>query len=155
MHTTSLKNALLASLLLAAGGYASSAVAHNLSGSLGTAAKATDLMQITCFDDGFGAPHHLDISISDSPSQVPTPNPIISIQGINISKKKAANSSDPAEDTKYSPEVTVVGGSGPYIVTIDHNKAGSSVENYTASFHCMTSTNQHTGTNDPTILQNQ
>lgn len=158
MHDTSFRKALLAVSLLATAGYAGSAAAHNFSGSLGKTAKATDLMQVSCSDDGNGPPSRLVVSILDSSAQKPTPNPTISIQLLKTATtgSQAANSTDPAEDAKYSPEISVVGGTGPYLIMVDHNKAGGGNETYDMSYHCITSNGVHTGTQEPpSILQNQ
>lgn len=154
MQITSMKNTLLAVSLLAAATYAGNAAAHTYSASIGKAAKATDLYQVSCSDDGNGTPSSLTVSILDSRAQVATPNPQLSIQ--ILKSPKAANATDPAEDAKYSPSVSVVGGIGPYLVMVNHNKLGAVAENYTISYHCTTATGIHTGTQEPpTILQNQ
>lgn len=137
-------------LALVLGG-ASVASAHTQSGSLGSDASATDFYQVTCSDDGSGAPASLAVQVLDAS---PVAAPIVSVQvqkGLLLT-----NSSDPVDgDTAASPLVSVNGGAGVYDVLIDKSAAGA--ETYTLTYHCMTGadgTGSHTGTSI-TVRQNQ
>ena len=122
------------------------AFAHELSGSLGVASSAIDYYQVHCYDDGTGPNGYLEVSISDI---APVAAPKLSIQVIK--DNTATNATDPIDgDAGHSPTLMVNGSADQYyLLTID--KTASGVENYAAEYHCMTNTNQHTGTDIQTI----
>jgi hypothetical protein len=131
--------------------HALAAQAHDVSGGLGAAAAATDLYQVTCSDNGTGAPVSLRVQVRDlTPVAVPTVSVQVHASGL------LANSSDPVDaDTTSSPVIAVNGGAGPYDVLVDKSAAGS--EAYTLSFHCQTGpdgTGNHAGTLH-SVKQNQ
>ena len=139
----------LCALLLAP--LARSAFAHTQSGALGDPAGATDYYEVTCLDDGSGAPASLAIEVRDSS---PVAAPLVSVQvrrGLLL-----ANTTDASDgDTGFSPLVSVNGGGGVYQVLVDKTAAGA--ENYTLDFHCTTGpdgTGDHTGT-DIVVRQSQ
>lgn len=132
---------LLCALML--GGMARGVWAHTQSGALGDAAGATDYYQVTCSDDGSGAPGSLSMQVLDAS---PVAAPLVSVQtrkGLLL-----ANSTDATDgDAGLSPIVSVNGGAGVYDVLVDKTAAGA--ETYTLTFHCVTGPNGtglHTGT---------
>ncbi|MGZ8955932.1 MAG: hypothetical protein ACXW0Q_14790 [Methylovulum sp.] len=147
MKNITIKKAILATSLLAASGLVA---AHDLSGTLGDADLSTDYYAINCFDDGSGAADRLELQVIDL-APAPTPNPFISAQ---ITKGLVAkNTTDLVDgDTAFSPKRTLIGGAGNYLVTVNKTRKGA--ESYSISYHCMTSSGAHTGT-QLTTLQNQ
>jgi hypothetical protein len=137
-------------LALVLGG-ASLASAHEQSGSLGAAASASDAYQVTCSNDGSGAPASLAIEILDA---APSAAPLVSAQlqrGDDL-----VSTTDPTDaDASFGPAISVNGGAGAYLVLVDKSAAGA--ETYTLEYHCFTGANgtgAHTGT-ALTTLQNQ
>jgi hypothetical protein len=130
-------------LIALAIGQAGSAAAHTQAGSLGDAAAATDYYDVTCSDDGNGAPASIILQVTDT---VADGLPLVSAQ---VHKGSLlTNTTDPADsDSTPSPLVFLNGGPGVYEVLVD--KTGSGAETYTLSFHCQTGPNGtgvHTGT---------
>ncbi len=122
---------------------AGAAGAHDKTDSLGSAASAVDYYQVTCSDDGNGAPLSLTAQVKDNS---PVASPLVSV---SVKKGSAATASTDAVDgdTTYSPLVYVNGGAGVYDVFV--LKSATGTENYTLSYHCMTGNNgagAHTGT---------
>jgi hypothetical protein len=133
--------------------HALAAQAHDQSGGLGAAASATDLYQVTCSNDGSGAPTSLRVQVRDlAPVAAPTLSVQVHANGL------LANSSDPVDadaSASASPAISVNGGEGPYDVLVDKSAAGS--ETYTLTFHCQTGPDGggvHTGTVH-SVKQNQ
>jgi hypothetical protein len=118
-------------VLVCAGG----AAAKMRSESLDSAAASSDLYQVTCFDDGSGAPASLLIQIRDA---APTAAPLVSAQ---IRKGTAATSTTDATDADagFSPSVWVNGAAGVYDVFVDKTAAGG--EDYDLFYECMTGSN--------------
>lgn len=148
MNNRVLKNTVIAiSMLLATG----TAFAHSQSGSLGAGAGATDLYQVSCFDDGGGAgpAYHLANNIKAG---------AFSAGKISIRTQKAAkatNSTDAISgDSVYSPVVYNVGGNGVYYLTVGKTAASSAAISYIIDFHCLSSAGGHAGTSIY-MLQNQ
>jgi hypothetical protein len=127
----------LAAGLLVVG--AASASAHTQTGALGAAATATDYYQVTCTDDGNGVPASLFVQVEDT---APAAAPRVSAQ---VQKgSKVANTTDPLDaDGSASPAIALEGGAGAYEVLVDKTSAGS--ETYSLTFHCLTATGIHTG----------
>lgn len=114
--------------------------AHDVSGTLGTANTAIDYYQVHCYDDGSGPNDHLYVALKDL---APKAAPKVSIQVIR--DDIAVNTTDAVDgDASYSPPVSVKGSDGFFYMTID--KTATGMENYSVQFHCVTSDNQHTGT---------
>ena len=149
MNLVSLKNAFVAAAFLFAVGHTDMAPAHSLRGALGSRAQATDLYQITCFaEDGGPATDHLSIGVRDNK---PVKKPLVSVQ---VQKGSVATNRTDATDgnATFSRDATIHGGDGVYQVLVDKSSAGA--ETYTLEFHCESSTDVHTGTED-VQLQNQ
>lgn len=120
-----------------------SALAHDQTGSLGSAASSVDYYQVTCSDDGNGAPLSMTAQVKDTS---PVASPLVSVL---VRKSNVAIASTDAVDgdTTFSPLVYVNGGSGVYDVFVQKSATGT--ESYTLTYHCMTGSNgtgAHTGT---------
>lgn len=152
MKTIFLKKSLLIASILAAAGYADFASAHTAGGVIdaaGNNASATDFASVSCFDDGSGAPAYLFIQIQDQSAPV---------QGLLMTMLAAkgnqmVSTSDPVSgDPNPGPGVKLRGGEGTYYIAALKTAAGA--RTFTVSYHCMTSNDNHTGT-DITALQLQ
>jgi hypothetical protein len=118
--------------ILAVAGSAGAAAAHTQVGVLEEPASVVDIYQVTCFDDGAGAPASLVTRVRDGD---PVLAPLVSLQAQK--GFQATNATDAVDgDPESSPSVWVNGGPGSYDVFVD--KSGSGSELYTLSFHCMT-----------------
>jgi len=129
--------AAIACALALAGG----ARANTQPGSLGTDAGASAYYQVTCSNDGRGAPASLTVAVRDD---APVAAPVVSVQ---VQKGNAArNATDTGDgDGSFSPAAFVNGGAGLYDVFVDKTAAGA--ENFTLSFQCTTGAG---GTGGPT-----
>ncbi len=133
-------------------GYAGIASAHDYNGALGKPAAATDLFQVSCFDDGSGPADRLAVQVRE---EAPASGPLVSVQV--VSGIVAKNTTDPVNgNATYSPVINVKG-NNTYSLTVDKTKAGKVATTYAISYHCLTSANAHTGTTEISsgILQNQ
>lgn len=102
------------------------------SGALAADPSAADLIRISCFDDGSGAPASLVAQISD---ELPVASPLVSVQILKGST--ATNSTDPIDgDGLPSPIVFIDGGAGDYDAFVD--KSGAGDESYQLQVQCMT-----------------
>lgn len=120
----------------------SEAQAHEQAGSLGIAASATDYYEVTCFDNGAGAPGSLEIAILDSS---PGAAPSVSAQ-VHRDLSLVNVSDDLTADVEPSPSVHVNGGAGTWVVLVD--KSGAGAKFYALTYHCWTGpdlTGVHTG----------
>ncbi|MGH8488979.1 MAG: hypothetical protein ACREXS_08990 [Gammaproteobacteria bacterium] len=134
------KNTVMTASFLIALGHAGIAAAHSQSGSLGSAAGATDVYRVTCSNDGSGAPHHLVTQVRDNS---PVKPPLVSV--VTTKGGSSTTSTDPVDgNSAYSPEKELNKSSGVYIMDI--KKSATGAENYTAQFHCETASDAHTGT---------
>ncbi|MFI3157678.1 MAG: hypothetical protein QX199_16155 [Methylococcaceae bacterium] len=149
MNKITLKDTFVSVSLLGILGYANSAAAHDINGALGKAAGATDYYQVECFDDGAGPADRLLVEIKDL---APVAAPLISVQ---VTKGIIAKNTTDVVDgnATYSPTLTVNGGNGSYYLIVD--KTAAKAETYNLQVHCETSGDQHTGTTEPALLQNQ
>jgi len=158
-----------ASLLIAAG-YASVVSAHNQTGSVGTTASgaaATDVYQVTCSNDGSGAPAQLFAQVADLAPVLAT---LVSVQIVHpldglstvlsedpVDGDTATVSTTGASTTGWSPGVTLKGGAAAnaqiYLIKVNKQYTASTVaaqkgpELYNLQLHCQTATGVHTGTN--------
>lgn len=118
------------------------APAHDQGGSLGTGASATDYYEISCFDDGAGAPGSLEIRIRDaSPGSLPHVSAQVQ-RGLSL----ASVSDTLVADIVPSPSIHSNEGAGVYDVLVD--KSGPGAKFYQLTYHCWTGpdgTGVHTG----------
>ena len=119
-----------------------------------TKAGGTDIFEVRCSSnptDGFT--DHLTLRVADMFPKNPA---LISIQGMLWDGSKAAVSTDTKDnDGKYSSELSIAGGAGPYIMKVTKTRSRMvGRENYVISFHCVSATEDHTGTNSE-MTQNE
>lgn len=125
---------------------ASSVLADNQAGSFTTGlAAGVDFYQITCFDDGNGAPSYVEAQVKDMTANTSKVN-VLLYKGTACTTNKCAQSSlDTTDsDTGYSPLIRVTQGAGTYYLFVKHTAAGT--DSYDVIAHCKTSGNVHTGT---------
>ncbi|MGZ8175000.1 MAG: hypothetical protein ACXW1Z_19995 [Methylobacter sp.] len=150
MKSTSFKTALVAVSILFSAGYADVVLAHSggaVTDAAGNNAGATDLVAVTCSDDGNGTPHHLTSQIKDQSG--PVSGLLLSLHLQKGNQMKTATDSV-SGDANYSPEISLNGGPGVYYMSITKTAAGARL--FDIIWHCMTSDGQHTGT-DIAVLQ--
>jgi hypothetical protein len=147
---------IITAMLLLAIGYTELAVAHTQPGAIGRKnlkRGGVDQFQASCFDDGAGVPDHLRLSVTDMRPRNPAQ---VSIQAvITATGETSAISTDPIDgDAGSSPEITMVGGAGPYQMTVTRNRSRvKGAEIYVITFHCETATGAHTGTDvEPLVV---
>jgi len=151
MKIVSLKKAFITASILAAVGYAGSALAHSGGAVLDPGsnnASATDLAAITCFDDGSGPADHLIGQIKDMSA---SGGPLLSFH-IYKGNQMTTSTDTVSGDANFSPLVSLRGGPGTYFISA--TKTGPGARLFEASWHCETAGNVHTGT-DITVLQVQ
>jgi hypothetical protein len=140
----------LATLLAASAG-PGAAWAHTQVGSLAEPAASTDFYQVTCSDDGSGAPASLTLQLLDT---APVVAALVSVQVQRGTQ--AASATDAGDgDATPSPALSFNAAAGVYDVLVFKTAAGA--ESYSLTFHCMTGpdgTGDHTGTS-VTTRQNQ
>lgn len=144
MKFANLKKALITASILASVGHGGIAMAHSGGGLLdpaGNNASATDLAAVTCFDDGNGAPHHLEAQIKDMSG--PDAGQLLSFH-IYKGQQMTTSTDTVSGDASYSPPVSLNGGAGQYLISATKTKAGGRL--FDVIWHCMTSGNTHTGT---------
>lgn len=125
-------------------GYACASSAHEAGAIMdpnGNVASFTGYALVTCSDEGNRSTDQLVVSIEDiSP---PQNNLLVNLQ--IIKGKSAISITDPVSgDGAASPQVSVAGGNGPYLVLV--NKTGPGPRSFIVSYHCTTFDNVHTGT---------
>jgi hypothetical protein len=142
MKNTFLKKMTITILLLISVVYTSIASAHDQPGSLGAAAKATDMYLVTCSPDGNLNTDHLFVQVIGEAS-----GPKVSAQVF----KKVGGALNTSASVDIGTKV-LRGGNGVYTVTVDKSAAG--IANYSLSYHCQSGSDDHTLTDiDP--LQDQ
>jgi hypothetical protein len=176
MKTTSLKNKIVAVLLLVIAGHAGFASAFSMvgsktiirntavvtpppppppvtpeflhSGTLTEPAWVTDVWTVDCP----ATTVRLDAQVIDNNSPVATP--LLSVQAINIrgGKENAANSTDPGNgDEAPSPLVSITGSAGRFFVLIDKTSAGPKI--YKVNIACKNSANEALAGTKATLTQ--
>lgn len=125
-------------------GYVGITSAHDAGATMdphGSVASFTGYALVTCFNDGNGDADHLVSSIKDtSPHH---DNLLVNLQIIKGSH--AISTTDPVSgDGNFSPEVSVHGGNGVYFLLV--NKTAEGARSFVVSYHCMTASEVHTGT---------
>lgn len=146
MKFTTMKGALITVFLGLMASQAGSALAHNQGGSFTTGlAAAVDYYQVTCSDDGNGAPSYLEAQVKDMTANTSKVNILIQ-KGTSCTTNKCAQFSIDTTDsnTTYSPLVRVTQGAGVYNLFVQHTAAGT--DSYDVLVHCKTATGVHTGT---------
>jgi hypothetical protein len=141
MKITSLKKVLITVSLLVSVMYTVIASAHDQPGDLGTAAEATDMYRVTCTPDVDPSDHlFVPIVISDASG------PKVSVQvfkdGMALNTTTGVNIGTKA----------LKGGDGEYSLIVNKSAAGAA--SYIISFHCESSSGDHTST-DIDQLQDQ
>lgn len=118
--------------------------AHTAGGPIdaaGNNASATDLGSIQCSNDGTGDAKYLVVSIEDQSS--PVNGLLLSAQ--IMKNNHMINVTDPVSgDGKPSASVSLAEGNGPYQVSV--NKTAAGVRNFVLTYHCLTESGDHTGT---------
>ncbi len=146
MKSSILKNTLftvLGGLMIA---QASTVLAHNQTGSFTTGlAAGVDFYQVTCFDDGNGAPSFLEAQVKDMTASTSKVS-ILVYKGTSCTTNKCAQSSTDTTDSdaSYSSLVKVTQGAGVYNLFVKHTTTGT--DSYDVAVHCKTAGNVHTGT---------
>ncbi len=152
MKIKALRKTLARALILLSVAYVEGVFAHSAGGVIdaaGNNASATDLAQVSCYDDGDGPTGYLFIQIQDQSS--PVPGLLMSIQAAKDAQM--TNDSDLVSgDATASPGAELWAGDGIYYISASKTAAGS--RTFTVTYHCMTSQGVHTGT-DITLLQAQ
>ncbi len=125
-------------------GFASISKAHDAGTVMdpsGTVASFTGYALVTCFNDGNGDADYLRASVKDlSP---PQDGLLVNLQ--IIKGNRAISTTDTVSgDANFSPEVKVQGGNGVYLLLVNKTKAGP--RSFNISYHCVTASNAHTGT---------
>jgi hypothetical protein len=146
MKFTTMKGALIPVFFGLMASQAGSALAHNQGGSFTTGlAAAVDYYQVTCSDDGNGAPSYLEAQVKDMTANTSKVNILIQ-KGTSCTTNKCAQFSIDTTDsnTTYSPLVRVTQGAGVYNLFVQHTAAGT--DSYDVLVHCKTATGVHTGT---------
>ena len=151
MKIKALRKTLAIALILLSAAYVEGVLAHSAGGVIdaaGNNASATDLAQVSCFNDA-GPTGYLLIQIQDlSP---PVPGLLMSIQAYKGAQM--INDSDLVSgDANASPGAQLWAGDGVYYISASKTAAGS--RTFTVTYHCMTSDGAHTGT-EITLLQAQ
>ncbi len=114
----------------------------------GTVAAFTGYALVICFDDGNGPADSLVASIKDT--SAPQDNLLVNLQ--IIKDRHASNTTDPVSgDGNFSPEIRVHGGNGVYQLLVNKTNAGA--RSFIISYHCMTASNVHTGTDISVVYQ--
>ena len=152
MKIKALTKTLAMALALLSAAYVEGVFAHTAGGTIdaaGNNASATDLAQVSCYDDGDGPTGYLFIQIQDLSS--PLSGMLMSIQAAKDAQM--TNDSDPVSgDATASPGTELWAGDGIYYMSVSKTAAGSRL--FSVTYHCMTSQGVHTGT-DITLLQAQ
>ena len=152
MKYVTLKKAFITASILAAVGYAGAALAHNGGGPIDSGsnnASATDLAVVSCYNDGNGAPAYLFGQIQDmSP---PVPGQLLSFH-IQKGQQMITSTDTVSGDAFHSPAVRLNGGAGDYYISA--TKTAPGVRLFDVIWHCMTSSDTHTGT-DISVYQVQ
>lgn len=114
----------------------------------GTVPAFTGYALVYCFNDGNGEADNLVASIQDT--SAPQDNLLVNLQ--IIKERRAINTTDPVSgDGSFSPEVRVHGGNGIYQLLVNKTNAGA--RSFIISYHCMTASNAHTGTDISVVYQ--
>lgn len=137
-------NTLLSALLAAFGLLSQGVFAHTGIAVLdaeGNDPHATDMADVTCFDDGNGPTAALFARIRDRSE--PVAGLLLNLQVIR--GNSATNTTDTVSgDGEFSEAVLLPGGDGVFRLLV--NKTGFGARSFEVEWHCFTGTNVHTGT---------
>lgn len=149
MKNLSLKTAFFASAILAAMGYAGSAMAYGIGNGVldpgGNNASATDLAQVNCP----AGTHHFSAAVQDNSS--PVPGLLLSLHIYKDTQMTTATDAV-SGDGGWSDIVSVVGGAGTYYLSVRKTNVGARA--FTVGWDCRTADNVSTGI-DLKVLQVQ
>lgn len=132
MKIVSLKKTVITASFLAAVGHAGITLAHSATGSLGSAAGATDVYAVVCSSDAGTATYRLATRVKDN---VPVAAPLVSISSSKGGVVTNTTASNGDGNSSYSVYAYNNKGNGTYTMSIKKSKSGA--ENYTAGFHCQ------------------
>ena len=159
MKKSVLKAVLTTSALLVASGYTAMSQAHCFNGStLGTAAKAADLYQVMCFNDG----------VNGNPTRlIATPNLTAGGSGVMVTIAKPnfapVTGSDNANGVNINlatctganvgTTASLSGAAGNYDILVQKLSATSDVtaKTYGMIFHCLNASGVETGTSEVVV----
>lgn len=140
------KFVLISSLLGAAFIFSGNVAAHNQAGSFTTGlANAVDFYQVTCSDDGSGAPSYLEFQVKDTTANTAKVEVLVqkgTSCGVNACAVTTLDTID--TDALYSPLAKVTQGAGVYNPFVSHTSTGADA--YDVLLHCKTAAGVHTGT---------
>ena len=140
------KFVLISSLLGAAFIFSGNVAAHNQAGSFTTGlANAVDFYQVTCSDDGSGAPSYLEFQVKDTTANTAKVQALVqkgTSCGVNACAVTTLDTID--TDALYSPLAKVTQGAGVYNLFVSHTSTGADA--YDVLLHCKTAAGVHTGT---------
>lgn len=126
---------------------AGAVLAHNQAGSFTTGlAAGVDFYQVSCFDDGNGAPSYVEAQVKDLTANTSKVSIVLQKGTTPCTTNKCAQSSTDTtdNDAAYSPLIRVTQGSGVYNLFVQHTTTGT--DSYDVLVHCKTVGNVHTGT---------
>lgn len=107
----------------------------------GNKASFTALARVTCFDDGAGPAQFLVARVRDKSPAVT--GLYVSLQLLKGTRATSVTDLTPG-DAEYSEFATLAGGNGTYQLIINKTKAGA--REFDLEWHCLTASNDHTGT---------
>jgi Flp pilus assembly secretin CpaC len=153
MKLLQLKPTILVAAILSVSAYTGLASAHCFNGStLGTAAKAADLYQVMCFNNGVGVPARLDaipnLTAGGSGVMVTVAKPnFLPITGSDTTNGAAITLAT-CTGASLGTTATLNGGAGNYDILVQKNSVTSDVtaKTYGLVFHCETAAGVETGT---------
>lgn len=146
MRFSTLKNTLAAVVCGLLASQTGTVLAHNQGGGFTTGlAAAVDFYQVTCSDDGNGAPSYLEAMVKDMTANTAKVSILVQ-KGTSCTVNKCAQSSTDTTDSDavYGPLIKITQGAGVYNLFVLHNVAGT--DSYDVAMHCKTAGGVHTGT---------
>src|SRR5690242_7851000 len=128
MQFSGLKNTVIAALGGLMISQAGAVLAHNQAGSFTTGlAASVDFYQVSCFDDGNGAPSYVEAQVKDMTANTSKVGILLQKGTTPCTTNKCAQSSTDTTDTDaaYSSLIKVTQGSGVYNLFVSHSAAGT------------------------------
>jgi hypothetical protein len=139
-----IKGELRALVAIALATFAVTADAHSARAVMdvaGNTASFTALARITCFNDGAGNAAKLVARVRDNSPAIN--NLFINLQLLKGVQALSITDTTPG-DAHYSDSIALAGGNGVYTLLL--NKTGPGARDFDVEWHCMTATDDHTGT---------